>query len=73
MAFFRLHVVADQRTPAENEEIVWLSQAHAVILAWEKQGFDTRLLTVAEADALAEGIASAPKSAYNEGRFGARS
>jgi hypothetical protein len=66
-------VVADQLTPAEAEEIVWLSEAHAVIKAWEKQGFDTRLLTVAEADALAERIASALQCAYDQGRFASSS
>jgi hypothetical protein len=65
--------VTDQLTPAEAEEIVWLSEAHAVIKAWEKQGFDTRLLTVAEADALAERIASALQCAYDQGRFASSS
>jgi hypothetical protein len=66
-------VVADQLTPAEAEEIVWLSEAHAVIKAWEKQGFDTRLLTVAEADALAERISSTLQCAYDQGRFASSS
>jgi hypothetical protein len=56
-----------------DDQSLWLCKAHAVIKAWEKQGFDTRLLTVREADALAQRIASALQLAYDQGRFASSS
>lgn len=68
------HLVIGQTSYSDrDDQLRWLFEAHAGIKAWEKQGFDARLRTVAEADALAERIARALQRAYDRGRFASTS
>jgi hypothetical protein len=53
---------------AEDDRMIWLTDAHAIIKAWDEQRSGGRLASVSETALLADAIATALQQAYELGK-----
>ncbi|HEV7663123.1 MAG TPA: hypothetical protein VGQ62_06275 [Chloroflexota bacterium] len=56
---------------SEDERMMWLSEAHAIVSRWEERG-GAPILSVYHAALLADSIATALQSAYDRGKAAAK-